>query len=79
VTGQQIISYTVLLVPVSLLPVVTGLAGSVYLAGATILGLGFLYFSARAAFVRTSWQARRLLLASVLYLPILFGLMVLNR
>ena len=79
VTGQQIISYTLLLVPVSLLPVVTGLAGSAYLVGATILGLGFLYFSARAALVRTSWQARRLLLASVLYLPILFGLMVLNR
>jgi len=79
VTGQQIISYTLLLVPVSLLPVVTGLAGSVYLVGAAILGLGFLYFSARAALVRTSWQARRLLLASVLYLPILFGLMVLNR
>ncbi|MEK6324443.1 MAG: heme o synthase [Acidobacteriota bacterium] len=79
VTGQQIISYTLLLVPVSLLPVVTGLAGSVYLVGAAILGLGFLYFSARAALVRTSWQARRLLLASVLYLPALFGLMVLNR
>jgi protoheme IX farnesyltransferase len=79
VTGQQIISYTLLLVPVSLLPVVTGLAGSVYLVGATILGLAFLYFSARAALVRTSWQARRLLLASVLYLPALFGLMVLDR
>lgn len=79
VTGQQIISYTLLLVPVSLLPVVTGLAGSVYLVGATILGLAFLYFSARAALVRTSWQARRLLLASVLYLPALFALMVLNR
>ncbi|MEK6284571.1 MAG: heme o synthase [Acidobacteriota bacterium] len=79
VTGQQIISYTLLLVPVSLLPGVMGLAGSVYLAGAAILGLGFLYFSARAALVRTTWQARQLLLASVLYLPILFGLMVLNR
>lgn len=79
VTGQQIIIYTLLLVPVSLLPVVTGLAGSVYLVGAAILGLGFLYFSARAALVRTSWQARRLLLASVLYLPALFALMVLNR
>jgi protoheme IX farnesyltransferase len=79
VTGQQIISYTLLLVPVSLLPVVTGLAGSVYMVGATILGLAFLYFSARAALVRTSWQARRLLLASVLYLPALFALMVLNR
>ena len=79
VTGQQIISYTLLLIPVSLLPVATGLAGSVYLVGASVLGLGFLYYSARAALVRTTWQARQLLLASVLYLPVLFGLMVLNR
>src|SRR5712692_5915573 len=79
VTGQQIISYTLLLVPVSLLPVVTGLAGAVYLVGAAVLGLGFLFFSARAALVRTTWQARQLLLASVLYLPALFALMVLNR
>jgi heme o synthase len=79
VTGQQIISYTLLLVPVSLLPAVTGLAGAVYLVGASVLGLGFLFFSARAALVRTTWQARQLLLASVLYLPALFALMVLNR
>ena len=79
VTGQQIISYTLLLVPVSLLPAVTGLAGAVYLVGASALGLGFLFFSARAALVRTTWQARQLLLASVLYLPALFALMVLNR
>jgi protoheme IX farnesyltransferase len=79
VTGQQIITYTVMLVPVSLLPAVSGLAGSIYFAGAAVLGLGFLYFSARAALVRTTWEARRLLLASVIYLPILFGLMVLNR
>jgi protoheme IX farnesyltransferase len=79
VTGQQIISYTLLLIPVSLLPAVTGLAGTVYLAGASALGVGFLFFSARAALVRTTWQARQLLLASVLYLPALFALMVLNR
>ncbi len=79
VTAQQIISYTVLLIPVSFLPVVIGLAGSIYLVGAVVLGAGFLYFSARAALVRTSWQARQLLLASVIYLPMLFGLMVLNR
>ena len=79
VTGQQIISYTLLLVPVSLLPAVTGMAGPIYLVGAAVLGVGFLYFSARAALVRTTWQARQLLLASVIYLPILFGLMVLNR
>ena len=79
VTSQQIIAYTAMLVPVSLLPAVTGLAGSVYLVGASVLGIGFLYFSVRAALVRTTWQARQLLLASVIYLPILFGLMVLNR
>jgi heme o synthase len=79
VTGQQIITYTLLLVPVSLLPVAVGIAGSVYLVGAALLGIGFLFFSAKAALVRTTWQARRLLLASVLYLPALFALMVLNR
>lgn len=79
VTGQQIISYTLLLVPVSLLPAATGLAGAVYLVGASVLGVGFLHFSVRAAMKRTAWQARQLLLASVLYLPVLFALMVLNR
>ena len=79
VTGQQIITYTVLLVPVSLLPAAVGIAGPVYLVGATVLGIGFLFFSVKAALVRTTWQARKLLLASVLYLPALFALMVLNR
>lgn len=78
VTGQQIISYTLLLVPVSLLPTMIKLAGTVYLIGAIVLGVVFLYFSVRAAFMRTTWQARQLLLASVLYLPVLFALMVLN-
>jgi len=79
VTGQQIVVYTLLLLPVSLLPAAVHLAGPVYLAGAIVLGMAFLYFSLRAAFMKTAWQARRLLLASVLYLPVLFGLMVLDR
>jgi protoheme IX farnesyltransferase len=79
VTGQQIIAYTVLLIPVSFLPFAVKLAGVVYLAGAIILGAVFLYYAVRAAFGRTPRQARELLLASVLYLPVLFGLMVLNR
>jgi protoheme IX farnesyltransferase len=78
-TAQQIVIYTLALVPVSLLPVAVHLAGTVYMVGACLLGLIFLYFSARAAFLRTRWQARQLLLASVLYLPVLFALMVLNR
>ena len=78
VTGQQIISYTLMLLPVSLLPFFVSLAGSMYLVGAIVLGLIFLYFSVKAALVRTVWQARLLLLASVLYLPVLFALMVIN-
>jgi protoheme IX farnesyltransferase len=78
VTAQQILIYTLMLVPVSLLPVAVGLAGRVYLAGAAALGIVFLCFSLRAAMVRTVFAARRLLMASVLYLPLLFALMVLN-
>ncbi len=79
ITGQQIIAYTLLLVPVSLLPWVMGISGKIYFYGALILGALFLYSSIRAALSRSRQQARKLLLASVLYLPLLFVLMVLNR
>ena len=78
VTAQQIVVYTLMLLPVSLLPVALGMAGRIYLYGAIALGLLFLYSSLRAAFSMSRQQARRLLLASVLYLPLLFILMVLN-
>jgi protoheme IX farnesyltransferase len=78
VTSQQIVSYTLMLLPVSMLPALVNLAGSVYMLGALGLGVIFLYFGVRAAVIRSKWQARRLLQASVLYLPALFILMVLN-
>jgi protoheme IX farnesyltransferase len=79
VTGQQIVAYTLMLVPVSLLPTALGISGRVYLYGAAALGLLFLFSSISAALSKSRQQARRLLLASVLYLPLLFGLMVLNQ
>ena len=79
VTAQQIVVYTLMLLPVSVLPTILGMSGRIYLAGAVLLGLLFLYSSLRAAFSMSRQQARRLLLASVLYLPLLFILMVLNR
>src|SRR5829696_1255934 len=79
VTAQQIVVYTLMLLPVSLLPAAVGMAGRVYFVGAIVLGLLFLYSSIRAAVSMSRQQARRLLLASVLYLPLLFVLMVLNR
>jgi protoheme IX farnesyltransferase len=78
VTAQQIVVYTAMLIPVSLLPSALGMSGRIYFYGAIVLGLLFLYSSIRAAFSMSRQQARRLLLASVLYLPLLFILMVLN-
>jgi protoheme IX farnesyltransferase len=79
VTAQQIVVYTLLLLPVSLLPTALAISGKVYLYGAIVLGLLFLYSSVRAAFSKSRQEARRLLLASVIYLPLLFILMVLDR
>jgi protoheme IX farnesyltransferase len=79
ITAQQIVVWSLLLVPVSLLPAVLGTTGAVYFYGAFVLGILFLGTSIHAALVHTRQGARRLLLASVLYLPVLFGLMVFNK
>jgi len=78
-TARQIVGYTVALVLISLLPTFLRFAGWVYLGGAMILGAWFLYASVTAARDLTREQSRRLLKVSVLYLPILLGLMTLNR
>ena len=79
VTGQQIIAYTIMLVPVSLLPTVLGISGKIYFVSALILGFLFLASGVRAALSKSNQHARQLLMASVFYLPLLFGVMVLNR
>ncbi len=79
ITARQIVIWSLLLVPVSLFPAVLGTTGAVYFYGAFVLGILFLGTSIHAALAHTRQGARRLLLASVLYLPVLFGLMVLNK
>jgi protoheme IX farnesyltransferase len=78
-TALQALLYGGALVPVSLLPAPLGLVGAVYLAGALLLGLA--YFAAGMGFARdrTDAAARRLLLASVAYLPLLFAVMLIDR
>lgn len=78
-TAQQIVVWTLLLVPVSLFPAALGTTGEIYFFGALVLGLLFLAASVHAALSNSRRGARRLLLASVLYLPVLFGLMVFNK
>ena len=78
-TGRQIVCYAAALIPVSLAPVLLGMAGTAYLAGAVLCGLGYLYFGVLTARVKTTLQARRLLQASVVYLPLIYSLLVLDK
>ena len=75
-TARQILLYSVLLIPISLLPKWIGMTGSVYLVGAIALGLLFLYSGIRMSLDRTKPRARKVLLASVVYLPLLYCLML---
>jgi heme o synthase len=79
ITARQIVIFTVLLLPVSLAPFFLGFAGWIYLIGAGCLGLWFLLMSVKTARAKSVEQARKLLLVSVLYLPLIFALMVFNH
>ena len=78
-TAFQMVNYTAALIPASLLPTIVGLAGRVYFAGAIVLGIGMLALAIRVAQDRTTVRARRLFLASLVYLPVLWVLLLANR
>jgi len=75
----QIVVCSLALVPVSLMPAWLGQVGSVYFVGALVLGLSFLGYGARLAASRSKLLARRVLLASIVYLPLVFGLMMVDK
>jgi len=82
-TRLRIVLYSVLLVPVSLLPTFAGMSGRAYFAGAVVLGCGLLWMGARLATLRmpltsavSKLRARQLLQATIVYLPVLFLLMM---
>ncbi len=77
-TARQILLYSVLLIPISLLPKWMGMTGTIYLIGAIGLGLWFLYSGIQVSLDRTKAKARKVLLTSVVYLPVLYALMVLD-
>jgi protoheme IX farnesyltransferase len=78
-TARQIVLYGIALIPVSLVPAMLGMSGRLYLIGALLLGLWFLYSGVRVALERTLARARGVLITSVLYLPLIYGLMLLDR
>jgi protoheme IX farnesyltransferase len=75
----QSLGVSLALVPMSLIPTIIGESGLIYSVGALMLGLIFLYYSARFAFHRSNVAARHLLAASIVYLPAVFILMVLDK
>jgi protoheme IX farnesyltransferase len=79
ITSRQMVLYCLALLSISLLPALRGSAGPLYFAGAGLLGLGFL--AATAGFMRSvsDIQARRVLRASLLYLPALLSLLAIDQ
>jgi heme o synthase len=78
-TARQVVAYITVLIFVSLLPSRIPLAASVYPVGAGILGFAFLGYGLHFARLRDRSSARRLFLASAVYLPALLILLVLDR
>lgn len=78
-TTCRIVVCSLLLMPISLAPLFLGMAGAPYAAVAIAAGLGVLYFGARLARERTLARAHTLLVATIVYLPVLLGVMVLDR
>ena len=78
-TGRHVVGHSLALLVVSLMPTMLGLAGVLYFIVAISLGLSFLSCSFILAIFRTEAAARRLLMASLIYLPVLLLVMALDR
>jgi protoheme IX farnesyltransferase len=84
-TVWRILAYSAALIPVSILPVALGMAGRVYMVGAILMGaalfrvsMGMAYPQLPATAPASKLPARRLLHATIIYLPVLFALMMVN-
>lgn len=78
-TARQTLLYTALLFGAGTLPFVAGAAGLPYLAGAVLLGLWFLRPAIAFFRTRSVQDARRVLMASILYIPLLVILIIVDR
>jgi len=78
-TGRQAVLHAAGLLTLSLFPFLLKLAGPVYLCGALLLGVAFLVCAVQFSRQLTLSRARQLFFASILYLPLLLALMVLDK
>jgi len=77
--ARQAVFYSAVLVPVSVLPSLVGIAGSIYLWSAIVLGVGLTWLAARFLQTRSDASARALFFASITYLPLIWIVMILNK
>jgi protoheme IX farnesyltransferase len=78
-TERQIVTACLALLAVSLLPTLVGLTGGLYFAGALALGLVFVVLGGLQALAPSTVSARRVLYASLLYLPVLLALLAFDK
>ena len=78
-TARQSVSHTLALLPLSLFPFLLNLAGPVYLASAVVFGAAYLGCAIQFARHRDLAWARRLFFASIIYLPLLLVVLVLDK
>src|SRR6476469_5921984 len=78
-TARQSVVYASALIPLSLAPTLMHMTGDAYFAGALVLGVLFLWLSVRFARTRADADARRVFFGSILYLPLLWILMIVDK
>ena len=78
-TVRQMLFFSALLIPVSLAPRYLDMTGNFYVAGTLAAGVAFVAACVRMSKDRTILKARSVLLVSVIYLPVLYGLLLLDR
>ena len=78
-TGRMVLLYAMALLPVSLLPTLLGVTGALYFFGALALGLAYAGVSGAMTRTATTARAWRVFLVSIVYLPALLTLMVVDK
>ncbi len=79
ITSRQIIMYLLAMIPVSIFPVMIGMAGPVYFTLAVLLGLAFLSFGISCAATKSRTDSRKLFFASIIYLPLLLAALMIDK
>jgi len=78
-TRLQILFYSIILVLVTLLPWLTGMSGLVYLAGSTVLNIGFMGYALAMMKPKTEQLAMQMFSYSVVYLMALFAFLLIDH